>query len=509
MGPTPPGLAGEDERGSWPAAAGQPPPDIRARRSGLSEAQRAVALARFRRLRPILEDGVPVARLARDLGVARGTVHRWVTRYRRAGLAGLVRPARPERGQPRLSPALRRVIEGLALQPPARPVATLQRQAAALASAQGWPVPSYKQVYTLVRRLDPALRSLAHEGPRAYRERFDLLYRREAARPNAIWQADHTPLDLWIVDEHRRPARPWLTVVLDDHSRAVAGYALSLHAPSALQTALALRQAIWRKADPRWRVCGIPDVFYTDHGSDFTSRHLEQVAADLPMTLVFSTPGVPRGRGKIERFFRTVTQLFLSALPGYTPPGAPRATPTLTLPELDGRLHRFLVDDYHGRTHGETGQAPQARWEAGSFLPRLPESLEQLDLLLLTVARPRRVQQDGIRFQGFRYLDLLLAAYVGEDVVVRYDPRDLAELRVYHRDTFLCRAICQELAGQTIGLKDVLRARNERRQQLRTGLSERAAAVEALLAAHQPQEAPPAPASPTPAAPRLKRYLND
>jgi putative transposase len=53
--------------------------------------------------------------------------------------------------------------------------------------------------------------------------------------------------------------------------------------------------------------------------------------------------------------------------------------------------------------------------------------------LLLNVARSRRVQQDGIRFQGLRYLNL--AAYVGEDVTIRYDPRDAANcrgLRVYH-----------------------------------------------------------------------------
>jgi putative transposase len=502
-GPEAPWLSGADGHGGRVAA----------RLADVPEGQRGAALARFRRLRPVLEGRAPVARLARELGVARGTVQRWVARYRREGLAGLARRPRADRGRPRLSSALRHLVEGLALERPPRSAATVQRRAAAVAAARGWPAPSYKQVYTLVRRLDPALVSLAHEGPRAYRERFDLLYRREAGRPNELWQADHTPLDLWVRDARGRPARPWLTVILDDYSRAVAGYAVSLHAPSALQTALALRQAIWRKAEPHWHVCGIPAVFYTDHGSDFTSRHLEQVAADLPMALVFSTPGVPRGRGKIERFFGTVNQLFLSALPGYTPPGSPPATPALTLPELDTRLHRFLVEEYHGRTHGETGQAPQARWEAGGFLPRLPETLEQLDLLLLTVAQPRRVHQDGIRFQGLRYLDLTLAAYVGEDVVIRYDPRDLAEVRVYHRGAFLCRALCQELTGQTIGLEALTRARNERRQQLRTGLSERAAAVAALLAVHQPQappgQLPQPPAPPGAAPPRLKRYLND
>jgi hypothetical protein len=38
-------------------------------------------------------------------------------------------------------------------------------------------------------------------------------------------------------------------VILDDYSRAVAGYFLFFEASSAAQTALALRQAIWRKDD--------------------------------------------------------------------------------------------------------------------------------------------------------------------------------------------------------------------------------------------------------------------
>jgi putative transposase len=311
--------------------------------------------------------------------------------------------------------------------------------------------------------------------------------------------------------------RPWLTVILHDYSRALAGYAVSLHAPSSIQTALALRQAIWRKGDPHWTVCGIPETFYHDHGSDFTSHHLEQVAANLHMVVVCSTAGKPRGRGKIERVFGTVNQLFLAEQPGYSPPGAPRGQASLTLPQLDARLRTFLVEAYNQRAHGETGVAPQVRWEADGYLPRLPDSLEQLDLLLLTVARPRRVHQDGIHFQGFRYIDLTLAAYVGEDVTIRYDPRDMAEVRVYFGESFLCRAINPELAGETVALKDIIRARNRRRRELRVTLAEREATVEALLRLRRGEEADPAPLFPEPdpasttltARPRLKSYYNE
>jgi putative transposase len=43
---------------------------------------------------------------------------------------------------------------------------------------------------------------------------------------------------------------------------------------------------------------------------------------------------------------------------------------------------------------------------------------------------------------GFRYIDPTLAAYVREEVLLRYDPRDMAEVRVFYQDRFLCRAIC-------------------------------------------------------------------
>lgn len=92
--------------------------------------------------------------------------------------------------------------------------------------------------------------------------------------------------------------------MIDDYSRAICGYMVFTGAPSALNTALALRQAIWRKTDPVWAVCGLPDVLHVDHGSDFTSHHLEYTAVALKIRLIFSTIGRPQGRGKVERFYR-------------------------------------------------------------------------------------------------------------------------------------------------------------------------------------------------------------
>ena len=81
----------------------------------LSDAARSRALTRFQTIRPFLEDGVPLARIAREHGVNLRSARRWVKDYRNDGLAGLARKARSDKGKRKLSPDLQQVIEGLAL----------------------------------------------------------------------------------------------------------------------------------------------------------------------------------------------------------------------------------------------------------------------------------------------------------------------------------------------------------------------------------------------------------
>ena len=313
--------------------------------TALSEDQRAQAHTRFTIIRPALEDGITQAQVARTHNIPASTIRRWVKRYREKGLAGLAdAKARSDKGKSRrLPPDAITLIEGLALQKPPRSMAAIHRQVTTIAQEQGWKPPSYDRVRHIIKGLDPALVTLAHEGAAVYREEFDLLYRRESPHANAMWQADHTPLDVLLLDETGTPAKPWLTAIEDDYSRMIVGYRLSFQASTALTTALALRQAIWRKEDPHWHASGIPTVFYTDHGSDFTSKHMEQVAADLPMELIFSQVSIPRGRGKIERFFRSVDQLLLQDTPGYAPKGSTGVKAILTLPAFEQRFRTWLL----------------------------------------------------------------------------------------------------------------------------------------------------------------------
>jgi putative transposase len=308
-----------------------------------TEEERQEAMGRFVVLQPHLNAGVPLAEVARNAGVPLRSAQRWLARYRAAGLVGLVRAKRSDTGHRKLPADLVELIEGMVLRKPRPSVAAIHRKITALAAKRQWTPPSYSSVYGIIRHMDPAMVTLAQDGPAAFRDRYELLYRHCAECPNALWQADHTLLDVMVLDANGDAVRPWLTIIMDDYSRAIAGYTIFLGAPTALQTALALRQAMWRKQNATWPVCGIPDVLYVDHGSDFTSTHLDQVAADLRFQVVYSSVGRPQGRGKVERLFGTLNTECLADLPGYLSQGKPVTPPRLSLPELDATIGDYFL----------------------------------------------------------------------------------------------------------------------------------------------------------------------
>ena len=458
------------------------------------------AAERWRVLRLHVEDQIPIAVVARETGISARTLQRWHQLYRSGGIAGLDPRRRSDAGVRRTASETVTFIERLALTRPRPALANLHRLAVTDARQRDLQAPSYSTVREIVRALDPALVTLALEGPASYRDKHELVFRRRAERPNQTWQSDHTELDILIVGAGGKPDRPWLTTVMDDHSRAICGYMLFTGAPSAMNTALALRQAIWRKTDPAWAMCGIPDILHVDHGSDFTSHHLERTAIALHVRIIHSTIARPQGRGKIERFFRTINTELLATLPGRLGPGSRTPQPVLTLSELDRAIGVFIAT-YNDRTHSQLGISPKEAWIGEGWLPRMPDSLEELDGLLLTVPKTRVVQRDGIHFQGQRYLAPTLAPFVGHTITIRYDPRDISEIRVYDRDTFICTAIDEAHPNLRLSLRDIETARRTRHRQLRRAINDR---VPTIVTREEPRTP-----EPTQRRPRLRTYEED
>lgn len=119
---------------------------------GLSEGHRQRVLERYEKLRPHLEQDVPLRRVAAEAGLPLRTAQRWVSRYRRFGLAGLSRAVRADRGKRRrLSEELHRLADGLALQNPLLRPAAIYREVCRVAKASGQTPPGYHTLYNLIR----------------------------------------------------------------------------------------------------------------------------------------------------------------------------------------------------------------------------------------------------------------------------------------------------------------------------------------------------------------------
>ena len=343
--------------------------------AGLTRAQRDQALARWQMLHAHLQDGCPLVHVAGEHGVPERTLRRWLAAYRAGGLAALARRPRSDRGTRRMPPELQLLIEGLALRRPPPTIATVHRQAAEVARAQGWPAPGYAAVYDVVRNIDPALATLGARGLQAVQRRCSTWC--TAARPPSRTRSGRPTTPCWTCgcSPRGRQARPWLTIIEDDHSRAVAGYAVNLGAPSALTTALAFRQAIWRKPWPGWHVCGIPDAFHVDHGSDFTSAHLAQVMADLRTRASFSFTSQTSWQREDRTLLRHRQSAVPADQPGYSSArrGLSCFADLVQRARADTRLIAFFLSRrLQPQPHSETGLPPHHAL-GGELPPRLPE----------------------------------------------------------------------------------------------------------------------------------------
>ncbi|MCK5486309.1 MAG: DDE-type integrase/transposase/recombinase [Desulfobacterales bacterium] len=162
----------------------------------------------------------------------------------------------------------------------------------------------------------------------------------EAEYPNDIWQSDvmHGPM----VNIDGKMRKSYLIAFIDDHSRLLpqAEFYLNERLVSWLD---AFRKALLTR--------GLPRRLYVDNGSAFRTKHLERICASLGMALIHTPPYTPQGRGKIERFFRSVRDRFLTTCPE-----------NLTLDGINRMFSEWIPLNYHNRVHTSTGETPIQRF---------------------------------------------------------------------------------------------------------------------------------------------------
>jgi putative transposase len=316
------------------------------------ERARATALFRYSLVQEVISPHLTAAqrgRKARELAavphpgpdggevrVSVPTINRWKRDYLAAGFEALV-PA-PRQVTARTPEQVLALAAALKQENPERTAAQVRR---ILRAQSGWS-PSDRTLQRLFERLE-LNRVPAVPGQQQAFGRF------EAGRPNELWTGDalHGP----VVGGRKT----YLFCFIDDHSRAVMGARWAYH-EDVVRLAAALRPAL--------AVRGVPESVYVDNGSAFVDSWLLRACAVLGVRLVHSRPGRPQGRGKIERFFRTVRGQFLVEIAGQGADGGSPAggTAASDLTELNRLFSAWVQAGYHRAVHSETGQpAPRTR----------------------------------------------------------------------------------------------------------------------------------------------------
>jgi putative transposase len=372
---------------------------------------RAIGLFRYQLIREAADPGLSTrarGRLVRAIAagehtdpagrrvrVSRDTLDRWIRAWRAGGFDALV-PS-PRQCAPRLPVEVIEMAVALKRENPARTAAQVAR---VLRTQMGW-APSER---TLQRHF--ADLGLTTTGAQAGAE--SVFGRFEASRPNELWTGDalHGPVVAG--------RKTYLFAFIDDYSRAIVGHRFGF-SEDTVRLAAALRPALGSR--------GVPESIYVDNGSAFVDAWLLRACATLGIKLTHSTPGRPQGRGKIERFFRTVREQFLVEITG-TDDGAPGHHLVTDLTELNRLFTAWVETVYHRRVHTETAAPPLARWMTSAPLA-LPTPAALAEAFLWearrTVTKTATVSLHGNIYQ----VDPVLA---GRRIELVFDPFDLSTI---------------------------------------------------------------------------------
>jgi len=229
----------------------------------------------------------------------------------------------------------------------------------------------------------------------------------EAELPNDLWQSDvmHGPR----VDVDGKMRKTYLIAIIDDHSRLIvyARFYLSENLASyldAFENAIATR--------------GLPRKLYVDNGAAFRSHHLEYIAASLAISLIHAKAYTPQGKGKIERWFRTVRSSFLPLF---------KATGLI---ELNEALTVWITEGYHKKIHGATGQTPFERFTGKMHCLRTaPANLKDYfrKVARRTVSKDRSITLNGRLYEA-------PVALIGKRVELLYHGSEPEKLEVKYQN---------------------------------------------------------------------------
>jgi len=341
--------------------------------------------------------------------IGRSTILRWISAYKESGskLESLYPKDRGDRGTSRVYD--RDTCSGLIRlrkEIPELPVRLFRDVAKKRGVLQPDTSPDLSTLYRFLKS-----QGLMDKEPRPSADRRKF----EAEFPNDLWQSDvmHGP-KLAIGAE--RAGKTYLIAFIDDHSRLIPhGQFYTSEALASFK--LAFEQALLTR--------GLPRKLYVDNGAAYKSKQLQFTSASLGIALIHAKPYTPQGKGKIERFFKTVRTEFLPCFHGET------------LDEINEAFDLWLREVYHERRHSATGQSPFRRFTANLECVRpAPRDLKDHFRTILrrrvnkdrTIMANNRLFEAPVELIGER-VEILFHESTSEEIEVKWKQKSYGILR--------------------------------------------------------------------------------
>jgi putative transposase len=269
-------------------------------------------------------------------------------------------------------------------------------------------------------------------------------------------EIDHTPLDLFVVDELQSLplGRPWLTLCVDDFTRCILGVYVGFVPPSYQSVALCLQHAFMPKFKLKsefpminndWVSFGVPRELVVDQALEFHSESLEQAMLRLGVEIHYSPRKQPWFKGKVEKLVGQMNKSVAHGTRGTTFSNTfekgdykPEKHAHIPLSILRAAIHKWICDIYHPDYHRVLGTSPENMWK--KYIKqneiKVPEDPRMLDVVMGR-RYTRTATHKGIELEGLLYNSQELTA-----LRYRIGSKLRAEISVNENDVGSINVIC-------------------------------------------------------------------
>jgi len=266
-------------------------------------------------------------------------------------------------------------------------------------------LPSLRTIQRRIKRLDPYTVTRAQQGVLAASKVARAAGRSiEARNCLSIVQMDTHKLDVLVVDPDTGDVlgRPFLTAVLDVHTRCIVGTYISMFDPSATTALAALKDMLVRY--------GVPTLIIPDNGVEFANSAFILVCSTLKITISPAQSRDPNGKAHVESFFRTLTIALIQSLAGttFSSPVArgdydSSRNARFTMQQVMSFADEWINEVYHKTVHSRTLRAPAIAWEEKARVMG-PMKLTAAEVNVLA-RRPyqRSIHGGRVQFEGLHY----------------------------------------------------------------------------------------------------------